>query len=81
MTTTTTAAIAGDAVNAAASCRDDDDGPTHASAPAADATNDSVLTGEDNDEGAGDEPVDDADQARFVAFVLHSLAGESFSLD
>lgn len=39
--------------------------------------NGSVATGGNNDEGTGDEAMDEADQARFVAFVLHSLAGES----
>eukprot|EP00903_Cladosiphon_okamuranus_P015705 g14497.t1 len=51
-----------------------DDGSTHASPPGG-AMNGSVATGEDSDEGVGDGRVDEEDQARFVAFVLHSLAG------
>lgn len=61
-----------------------DDGPyhDHVSAAADGPMNGSVATGDGNDEGTGgeDETADEADQARFVAFVLHSLAGES-SLD
>eukprot|EP00752_Nemacystus_decipiens_P010794 g9601.t1 len=80
VTTTTTTVEAVDTTtssrdDATASSKDEGDGPSPASAPAKDATNGGVATGEINDEGADDEAMDEAEQARFVAFVLHSLAG------
>lgn len=69
MTTTT-----GDIVDAGAARND---GPRHASAPAGVIMNGSIATEGDSDEDTGDGTVDEASQARFVAFVLHSLTGES----